>query len=102
DKLREPRRAVERFHLTELCDDNGRVRRFELPRPRAEVQVAPLFINRVRLPGHRADMRRLRREGRDELRLDLARLLVAYEILLPDKGQHFIRTEVELPAHERR
>jgi hypothetical protein len=63
-ELRQSRHAVERLHLPELRHHDGRARRFELPRPRAKVKVAPLLINRVRLPRHRTEARGLRREGR--------------------------------------
>ena len=84
---------LERFRLTEL-DNQGRCSGgLELPLPRTEIQVAPLFMHRVGLPGHGAEDRVLGGEACGESRLDFAGLGFTDEILLTDEDDDFVLTE---------
>ena len=91
-----------RFGLAELQDERGRTSGLELAFPGTEIQVAPLFVDGVRFPGHGAEDRVLGGEGRGEARLNLARLSFADEVLLSDKDHDFVLAEAELTVFERR
>ena len=100
DEFRQPRHAIERFHLSKLRHHDGRAGGFELARPVAEVQIAPLLVNRVGLPGHRTETRVLPGEGGSQSRLDLARLLIPHEILLTHEDDRFLVAEREFHARK--
>ena len=57
---------LQRLGLTELHDQSRRSCGLELTLPRTEIQVAPLFMHRVGLPGHRTEDRVLTGIGRGE------------------------------------
>ena len=57
---------LQRLSLTELHDQGRRSGGLELPLPRTEVQVAPLLVDGIRLPGHRTEDRVLTGKGRGE------------------------------------
>ena len=88
--------------LTELQDQGRRSGGLELPLPRTEIQVAPLFMHRVGLPGHGAEDRILVGEGGSEPRLDLAGLGLTHEVLLADEDHDLILAERKLAVLERR
>ena len=99
-ELGEAARALERFSLTKLQDERRGASGLKLPFPRTEIQVTPLLMDRVCFPGHGAEDGVLRGEDRGESGLDLSGLGLADEILLADKNDDFVLTEVELSVLE--
>ena len=65
-ELGEPSGALQGLGLTELQDQRRGPSGLELPLPRTEVKVAPLFVDGVCLPGHGAEDRILGGEGRGD------------------------------------
>ena len=57
---------LQRLGLTELHDQCRRSGGLELALPGTEVQVAPLLVDGIRLPGHRTEDRVLTGKGRGE------------------------------------
>ena len=57
---------LQRLGLPKLHEQSRRSGGLELPLPRTEIQIAPLFMHRVGLPGHGAEGRILVGEGRGE------------------------------------
>ena len=57
---------LQRLGLTELHDQGRRSSGLELALPGTEVQVAPLLVDGIRLPGHRTEDRVLTGKGRGE------------------------------------
>ena len=58
--------TFKRFGLSELQNERSRACGLELPFPRTEIKIAPLFVNGVRFPCHGAEYRVLGGEGRGD------------------------------------
>src|SRR5687768_15833712 len=91
----QPLWAVQRFHLPELCKDNGGAGRFELIDPSAEVQIAPLLVNRVALPRHGTKARFSVCKRSRQQRLQFTPLLFTNEVLLPNENHYVVVRETE-------
>ncbi len=101
-ELRHARLAIEGLHLAELADHHARAHRRELRLPVAEIQIPPLLIHRVPLPGHAAEARLPLRQLVGEDGLQRARLLLPHQILLPCQDNHLPLRDLEAPVLKRR
>ena len=90
DKFGKPLPAVERFHLPELGNKHCRACGVELRRPLSKVHIPPLLVNRVRLPRHEPKPRFLLSEAGCQHCLHHPVSLLANEIFLPHKHDHFV------------
>ena len=61
-ELRQPLRSIQCLHLPELRDQDRCANRIQLGVPISEIEVAPLIVHRISLPGHRTKARLRSRE----------------------------------------